>query len=722
MALKAYRQRAEEILDGHFVAMENFQNNYDHEVTSLKAENQKLREALGRGEKDPSLLQTVLFQTMAPTEDESAKKKDAKNKMKQGGSDDDDADKRPARKNKKGKDEPENPGGTWQQFMAWVPNGSGLMNPEPWKPLPDAAGMLPGGAAGLRSQKSMHPGAGGAAGAAGGNGQFWGALPGQVQDEKAKKKKDVNDDDESGSDEDENEEPKLDLLEVWKPTDKEKKRKTHGISGELESRCDSVEDDHIEPVPKSRFIINPDSNIRICWDLGSLFMVVYDMIMIPMAVFSMPEHGFLTLMDWCTRLFWTLDMGWSCLTGVVLADGSVEYNFRVILKRYFKSWFGLDFFIVGSDWSGVILSSGGMGLSRLARISRIARVVRLLRLVRMQEVIAGITERIQSDSMILMLQVFKLFTFLIACCHATACGWFGVGVLSGAGSSWIAKYGYSNEDVGLQYLVSLHWSLSQFSGGLEEFGPTSASERFYTVLIWVVSFISGLVMLSFLTSSLTQQYIIGGSGARQMATLKKYLNQNKIPKNLIKRLCRSAKHAISGDLQPDSVDLLHVVSEPLRIEMHYEMYSRVVNVHPFFQDFLFQGNQTMRRICHTCMSMLLLDAGDVLFMRFEEPADPRMYFVFSGMFEYEDKYLEKHQVGEKMWCSEPVLWAAWRHQGTLQASCDAKMVVIEAEQFQDVCASYMKKQRGEGFNPKVYAAAYIKELNEMTEWSDLLEV
>ena len=37
--------------------------------------------------------------------------------------------------------------------------------------------------------------------------------------------------------------------------------------------------------------------------------------------------------------------------------------------------------------------------------------------------------------------------------------------------------------------------------------------------------------------------------------------QNHIPKNLTKRLCRSAKHAISGDLTPDSVQLLAVPSQ-----------------------------------------------------------------------------------------------------------------------------------------------------------------
>ena len=35
-------------------------------------------------------------------------------------------------------------------------------------------------------------------------------------------------------------------------------------------------------------------------------------------------------------------------------------------------------------------------------------------------------------------------------------------------------------------------------------------------------------MLGVFTSGLTQQYIIGGSGARQLATLKRYLKQNNV--------------------------------------------------------------------------------------------------------------------------------------------------------------------------------------------------
>merc|ERR1719199_783553 len=65
MALKAYRQKAEDILEKHFDDMEKCQLRHDHEISILKAENAKLREMHGMPD-DPSLLQSVMFQTMTP--------------------------------------------------------------------------------------------------------------------------------------------------------------------------------------------------------------------------------------------------------------------------------------------------------------------------------------------------------------------------------------------------------------------------------------------------------------------------------------------------------------------------------------------------------------------------------------------------------------------------------------------------------------------------------
>ena len=66
---------------------------------------------------------------------------------------------------------------------------------------------------------------------------------------------------------------------------------------------------------------------------------------------------------------------------------------------------------------------------------------------------------------------------------------------------------------------------------MDEISPASPLERLYAVGIGGVTFVVALVMLGVFTSGLTQQYIIGGSGARQLATLKRYLKQNNVPLN-----------------------------------------------------------------------------------------------------------------------------------------------------------------------------------------------
>merc|ERR1719440_61891 len=198
--------------------------------------------------------------------------------------------------------------------------------------MPTAQGM-----ALLRTQKSQ---VGGDAG-----NQLWGAFGGAYAEDAQKKKSDDDDSSENSDDDDTAARGKLELMTVWKPSVAEKRQHTrHGTKGSSSDLASSNADDQptgtrastgthgeeldefAEAQKAHRFIINPDSGVRIGWDLSSLFMVVYDVIMLPMAVFEIPANPFLAMMDWATRLFWTFDMGWSCCTGVVLSDGTVEYN------------------------------------------------------------------------------------------------------------------------------------------------------------------------------------------------------------------------------------------------------------------------------------------------------------------------------------------------------------------------------------------------------------
>lgn len=723
--LMEYRTRAEGVLAAHLEAIQSAENSFKLESAKLIAENKQLRDMLTAMGATciPSLPQTqsvmMVADTGKPRAPQTSHAKGQRSR-KAATDDDDDEDKHILHSRRKVNGKEPNANGSWQQFVAWVPYGAALGNPEPWKPLPTPLLDAPlepcvGASRSNVSKKSYHHTTTSNA--------LMNILPGTPShpgDQPGRGGENESEGSEKSSAEDRD---TFELLETWVATDREKKKlgkNVGNVDGESAfSGLQSVESErnfrNDGQVPRF-FIMSPDSRTRVTWDLSSLAMVIYDMILIPLIVFQLPESLFLATMEWCTRVFWTFDIVWSCCTGITMPDGSIEYRPAFILKRYAKTWLGLDLFIVGSDWMGLLFSSGGIGFSRLARVSRIVRVVRLLRMVRMQEVISNITERIQSDKICLVVQALKLLIFLVSVSHMTACGWWGLGITSG--DTWASLAHYDSQSIDLQYLVSLHWAMAQFTGGMDEIVANTAYERLFAVTMWVFGFMSAAVISSILTSSLTQQYIIGGAGARKMSTLRKYLNQNRVPSNLAMRVCRSAKHAISGDLTPESVELLSVVSEPLKVEMHQSMYGQILAAHPFFQDYFVEGPQVMRRVCHMAMSMMQLAYRDVVFTRGEMPPEPKMYFCVSGVLEYTDSYQEMELVTEKMWVAEAAIWTTWKHQGNLVATNDVKLAVLDAQVFGDICRRWMKKMKST-FNPKLYACQFVESLNKQERLTDL---
>eukprot|EP00435_Cladocopium_sp_Y103_P041811 s2450_g11.t1 len=443
-------------------------------------------------------------------------------------------------------------------------------------------------------------------------------------------------------------------------------------------------------------------------------MITYDIIFVPLEVcFTLEETTFLAFLETCLQqvqsgtVFRTFDLRFAQLQlmlGFVFSDGVMEYKLSTILRRYAKTWLVPDLGMVLSDWIGYLVAGSGLGLGQLARAIRMARAVRLLRLLRMQEVLANLTERLQSDVIEIVMQIVKLVILLVMLCHFMACFWWAIGT-NGGGTSWVKAGAFDDLSVDESYLVCLLWAMSLFSGGCNNIYPETSTERMYGVAACLCSFVFLLVMLGTLTSGLTQRHIIDGSGQRQMAALKTYLRQNSIPKNLTKRLCRSAKHAISGDLTPDSVQLLAVISEPLKMEMHFEMYSRLLLYQPFFKDLLTEGNQLVRRVCHQAMGILLLAHGDVVFENEEEPSEPKLYLVASGTLDYTDSYGE----------------AGWKHRGTLVAISDVKMAMLDATSFQDICRQAISKKNPACLPIIGYALEFVMELNQRSFPTDLPE-
>lgn len=728
-AFREHRLRVEEILEKHLENMETAHHAIDLERSKLRAENAMLREKLRLKPEEVALPQAVMLHGSA---EQKSPRKDRgnvrKNLQKGDRGNRDEALAAPLKvvSHRKGG---AGPSGAWTQFVAWVPAGSALQTPQPWKELPaDAMGNLGVNHCNMGNSPSSHRKGGAMVQGTSSRGpEMYSILPGRVMDK----------DEESGDGEDGEAEvkPKYVVAPVFEATAEELEVARKKIAAGIVKQSHANADAKVAATKTGRdmeeeaalfadtigtrpwYMIHPHSRGRIVWDCLSLFLVVYDMIMVPMGVFALRSNFFLALMEWTTRMFWTCDMFVYQLTAVVMADGSVNFNWMFIIKRYMRTWLALDSFIVISDWCELATAQAdSLSLGKATRAFRIVRVVRLLRLVRMREVMEQIQERIQSDKLAFLTILVNICLFIISVAHIMACLWWGVGNRDDPkANSWISHSSIFDAPVDVQYLTSLHWSVSQFSGGMDEITPGSGLERFFAVCVWIFAFVASAVVVSFLTSKLTQLYIIDGARSRQLLMLRQYLKQNTISSNLSLRMQRSAQHALSADLTADVVDLLPVVSEPLRIEMHYEMYFPSLRLHPFFAETGADSPQVIRRICHFAMSTLLLATGDIVFSKGELPREPKMFIMSRGQLEYAGAG-ELQLVVEKTIVAEAALWTVWRHQGVLTALSDVKLFMLDARTFQEIGERF--KELGT-FDCRLYAQDFVAMLNKADPPTDL---
>lgn len=473
--------------------------------------------------------------------------------------------------------------------------------------------------------------------------------------------------------------------------------------------------------------LHPNSLLRAAWDVVSLLLVAYDFCVLPLMLLDPPENTSQQVMTWVTRLYWSFDISMSCLTGNFKPDGFVEMRLMRVLSRYGKSWFIFDGVFVSLDWMEVILLAGEtsgarhVGMMRMLRTVRMLRMVRLLRVVRALNVVALLTERAQSSSsseaVLIGVDIAQIVVVLLALAHIIACAWYGVGRM---GSGWLGEFGYGPDRLSSSYAMAFHWSLSQFSGGMDEITAQTDPERVYTIGAILFGTIISASLVSSLTTSLTKLTLLRSSKASAFSALRRYLQDcapHGISPNLRLRIQRNAQHAYIEQqrfISETQVEMLQEVSEPLLVELHYEIFAPILETHPFFRRYCLENPPVMRKVCHGAVRWKSFHPGDVLFTRGEIPHPAVMFFIQSGSLAYtRDTGLCTVECGA--WACEGTLWTSWTHTGTLQSTSNCRVLELEAESFQRIAGHFVSQE----FSPQSYAVKYIQAMNEDDDVSDI---
>eukprot|EP00928_Gymnodinium_smaydae_P044320 TRINITY_DN29572_c0_g1_i2.p1 TRINITY_DN29572_c0_g1~~TRINITY_DN29572_c0_g1_i2.p1 ORF type:complete len:760 (-),score=150.42 TRINITY_DN29572_c0_g1_i2:245-2524(-) len=477
-------------------------------------------------------------------------------------------------------------------------------------------------------------------------------------------------------------------------------------------------------------ILEPQSPYRLFFDfIGALF-VCYDLVWIPMQLLSPEEGTFIMILSWFARLFWTVDLVINFFTSYFKEDGRLETNPRNVARRYLRSWFPTDLFVVASDWAEVLFFafSDVLSMVRFGKVARTVRVLRMIRLVRAFKVggvLGSIMQKAFSERVLLFVEILKAVFCVITVAHLMACSWCGLG-LNAPVDGWVVLENWKEFSLLRLYVLSYHWAIAAFTGTSITLGY-NFSENFFAALSMLFGFVLSAAFVSSVTTAMTRLQMLGVDEQRQFADLRHYLQNQGCSSRLVVRITQNAKLAVQRQrhmICEKDVTLLALVSEPLLIDLHYEIYAHVLqDAHPLFAFYSRVTQAAMKSICHQTMSIATFSKGDVVFHVGERETKPQTRCVMTGELFYqqdsnEDNCIDPLDRGTLI--SEALLWTKrWMHIGTLTAKSECKLITVDAGAFQQTAADVFE---GEEVHPSAYAAFFVERLNALSfmELSDIM--
>mmetsp|Transcript_10379 Transcript_10379/g.23455 ORF Transcript_10379/g.23455 Transcript_10379/m.23455 type:complete len:756 (-) Transcript_10379:57-2324(-) len=506
---------------------------------------------------------------------------------------------------------------------------------------------------------------------------------------------------------------------------------------------------HQSSMPGKRSLVRfgimlPHAPQRIAWDLMAAFFLSVEICLLPMAVFELPKDGANFWIAVLMMFYWTTDIPANFCVGFVKPnspDGDVELRFPRIAYRYLTTWFCMDLLIVLTDWTttGIQLITGSSGnsfldsagllrLGKMARFLRLIRVLRLIRFGKLRGIIGHIQDLIDMEHTAILFSICKNLVVIVLINHFMACAWFWVGKQceeAGWLKDRLSEHWYEN------YLNSIHWSISNFTPGSSPVHPVATEEVLFAVVILFFALVVFSVFVSSTTSLISRLVGLQSTRNKQLWILKGFLRQHKFDVELRDRVLRYVKIALGARrdvIQRDDVELLGLLSQPLREEVQMNLHSRLLNHHPFFKLLATSSSVLMRKICVEAIEETSFSRGDRIFSVGE--VFDKIGFVSHGVLGYESafnkssnyseavetspggRYTSEHHdphilLKERETFCEAVLWTSWHCRGMMQADADCHVINVVASSFRKM----VLKHHMDVTMVQRYAKAFLEVLN-----------
>ncbi|KAM9570478.1 potassium/sodium hyperpolarization-activated cyclic nucleotide-gated channel 1-like [Salvelinus alpinus] len=449
------------------------------------------------------------------------------------------------------------------------------------------------------------------------------------------------------------------------------------------------------------WIIHPYSDFRFYWDLIMLFLMVGNLIIIPVGItFFKDEHTppwivFNVISD---TLF-LIDLVLNFRTGIVKEDNTeIILDPQTIKIKYLKSWFVVDFISsIPVDYIFLIvetkIDSDFYKTARALRIVRFTKILSLLRLLRLSRLIRYIHQweevfHMTYDLASAMVRIVNLIAMMLLLCHWDGCLQFLVPMLQEFPSDcWVTRNKMVNDTWGQQYSYALFKAMSHMLCiGYGMYPPVGLVDVWLTILSMIVGatcyalFVGHATALIQSLDSSRRQY------QEKYKQVEQYMSFHKLPADMRQRVHDYYEHRFQGKMF-DEDSILGELNEPLREEIVNFNCRKLVASMPLFAN----ADPNFVTSMLTKLRFEVFQPTDSVVM--EGTVGRKMYFIQHGVVCVIAKGNKETKLSDGSYFGEICLLTRGRRTASVRAETYCRLYSLSVDNFNEVLEEYPMMRR-----------------------------
>lgn len=443
-----------------------------------------------------------------------------------------------------------------------------------------------------------------------------------------------------------------------------------------------------------RFVVSPRSKVQMLWSSMGAFLILWDLITIPLGLFNLPD--FIEVMGVISNVslgFWLIDMPLNLIFGIE-TRGTLEMRPSVLARRYARSWLAIDVALVSLDITLVLIeimqqvemrSQAVWKSARFLRSLRLLRLLRLLRVAKLQQELMIVANRLLSTHAFMLSKVIVAVLVMLLVNHIIACLWYGIGAMYLDGRSWLLEVQIHDAPFAQVYAASLHWALTQFTPATNNIAPDNALERAFAVVVILLAIGLFSSCITAITSTMASLRTARSQKSAHQAKLFQFFNDRKLSVGLYGKV----QEVLDKDghfevrVQERDVDLLQKIPQRLKIQLHEEMFRPSLHGLGIWPTVDVPENHFFySHLCHSAMSEHIATPTQDAYIPGTDC--PHVYIIDAGSMSYfcRGGNQQRANVAEGEILCLPTLWADWHHRGRLTANTTTCVyITLNSEQF-----------------------------------------